>query len=85
MSKSSSSDRELHWQKTKTLTMLTLIIWYFFSFEIHLWGEALNTASFLARISWLAKVTGSICILVFWFANRQDKLDQEYGLQNKEI
>lgn len=80
MSKSSSSDRELHWQKTKVLTIVTLIIWYFLSFEIHLWGEALNTAGFPGAYFMAGQgAQVGFALLVFWFARMQDKLDQEHG------
>ncbi len=80
MSKSSSSDRELHWQKTKVLTFVTLIIWYFLSFEIHLWGEALNTAGFPGAYFMAGQgAQVGFALLVFWFARMQDKLDQEHG------
>jgi len=81
MSKSSSGDRELHWQKTKTLTYVTLIIWYFFSFEIHLWGDALNTAGFPGAYYMAGQGSQlAFALLVFWFASRQDKIDHEHGL-----
>ena len=81
MNKPSSADRELHWNKTKVLTAVTLMIWYFFSFEIHTWSGALNAggfpgAYFMAGMG--AQV--SFAILVFWFASRQDKIDQEHGV-----
>jgi putative solute:sodium symporter small subunit len=81
MPKASSGDRALHWQKTKTLTLITLIIWYFFSFEIHLWGDALNAADFPGGY-FMAGLGSQVAfaILVFWFASRQNKIDHEHGL-----
>lgn len=81
MSKSSSSNREMHWHKTRMLTLLTLIIWAFFSFVIHLWGDALNSGSFPGGYFMAGQGSQvAFAILVFWFARRQDKLDQEYGV-----
>ena len=81
MSKSSSNDRELHWQKTKLLTAITLIVWYFFSFEIHLWGDALNTAGFPGGYFMAGQGSQiAFAVLVFWFARQQDKIDEEHGV-----
>jgi putative solute:sodium symporter small subunit len=84
MAKASSGGHELHWQKTKTLTLITLLIWYFFSFEIHLWGDALNATGFPG--GYFMAAAGSqvvFAILVFWFASRQDRLDREHGVAEK--
>lgn len=81
MAKPSSADRGKHWSKTKSLTVVTLLIWGFFSFVIHLWPGALNAAGFPG--SYFMAGMGSqlaFAILVFWFASRQDKIDQEHGV-----
>tara|TARA_E500000081_G_scaffold47891_1_gene51334 strand:- start:199 stop:528 length:330 start_codon:yes stop_codon:yes gene_type:complete len=81
MSKSSSADRNLHWQKTKVLTAVTLMIWFFFSFEIHTWSGALNTAGFPGAYFMAGMGSQvSFAILVFWFARRQDMIDAEHGV-----
>lgn len=81
MSKSSSGDRGIHWERTKLLTVVTLIIWYFFSFEVHMWGDALNSGGFPGAY-FMSGMGAQVAfaVLVFWFANRQDKLDEEYGV-----
>ena len=78
MDKSSSNMREVHWQRTKKLTFITLIIWAFFSFVVHLWGDALNSDSFPGGY-FMAGFGSQIifAILIFWFASRQDKIDRE--------
>lgn len=85
MKKSSSTDRDLHWQKTKVLTAVTLIIWYFLSFEVHKWSGGLNAGGFPG--AYFMAGTGAqigFAILVFWFANRQDKIDAEHGVSESE-
>ena len=37
---------EGHWEKTKTLTIVTLVIWFIFAFGIHFFSTPLNSISF---------------------------------------
>ncbi len=80
MDNSTSGDRQIHWQRTKSLTFITLIIWCFFSFVIHYFGDALN-GSFPGGY-FMASMGSQVAfaLLVFWFANRQDKIDRECGV-----
>ena len=80
MQKSSSGGREQHWSKTKKLTVITLLIWAFFSFVIHIWSSALNAGGFPGAY-FMAGMGAQVAfaLLVFWFANRQDKIDAEHG------
>lgn len=81
MNQSSSKDRVSHWQKTRTLTIITLIIWGLFSFVIHLGGEALNSDNFPWAYFWAGMGSQlTFAILIFWFAFRQDKIDRDHGV-----
>ena len=77
------SNKERHWEKTKGLMMLTLAIWFIFSIVIFMFGESLNNGSFLGYpLAYYMCAQGSIIIfvvLIFWFANRQEKIDEEFG------
>ena len=82
------SNKEKHWEKTKGLMILTLAIWFFFGYVVFMFGSSLNDASFLgyplayymcAQVSIVAFV-----ILIFWFANRQEKIDEEFGFTERE-
>ena len=77
------SNKERHWEKTKGLMMLTLGIWFIFSIVIFMFGESLNNGSFLGYpLAYYMCAQGSIIIfvvLIFWFANRQEKIDEEFG------
>ena len=44
-----------HWGKTKSLLWITLIIWAFFAFIIHLFGTSLN-GSFPGASIWQVRV-----------------------------
>ena len=82
------SNKEKHWGKTKNLMIITLIIWFIFSIFIFMFGEELNTASFLGYpLAYYMSAQGSIVVfvvLIFWFANRQEKIDEEFGFTEKE-
>ena len=82
------SNKEKHWGKTKNLMIITLIIWFIFSILIFMFGEGINTLSFLGYpLAYYMSAQGSIVIfvvLIFWFANRQEKIDEEFGFASGE-
>ena len=67
--------------------MLTLGIWFIFSIVIFMFGESLNNGSFLGYpLAYYMCAQGSIVIfvvLIFWFANRQEKIDEEFGFAER--
>ncbi len=81
------SNKERHCEKTKGLMMLTLAIWFIFSIVIFMFGESLNNGSFLGYpLAYYMCAQGSIVIfvvLIFWFANRQEKIDEEFGFAER--
>ena len=81
------SNKERHWEKTKGLMMLTLAIWFIFSIVIFMFGESLNNGSFLGYpLAYYMCAQGSIIIfvvLIFWFANIQEKIDEEFGFAER--
>ena len=81
------SNKERHWEKTKGLMMLTLAIWFVFSIVIFMFGESLNNGSFLGYpLAYYMCAQGSIIVFVvsiFWFANRQEKIDEEFGFAER--
>ena len=81
------SNKERHWEKTKGLMFLTLAIWFIFSIVIFMFGESLNNGSFLGYpLAYYMCAQGSIIIfvvLIFWFANRQEKIDEEFGFAER--
>ena len=81
------SNKERHWEKTRGLMMITLAIWFVFSIVIFMFGEGLNNSSFLGYpLAYYMCAQGSIVIfvvLIFWFANRQEKIDEEFGFAER--
>ncbi len=75
-----SSKQDEHWAKTKSLTFTTLVIWAVVSFVIHWFGEGLNSDAFPGAY-FMAGMGSQIAfaVLVFWFASRQNQIDEEFG------
>jgi putative solute:sodium symporter small subunit len=83
-----SSQHEAHWEKTKTLTIITMVIWAFFSFGIHWFATALNSFTFFGwPVGFYMAAQGSLIVfvvLIWWSANRQEKIDEEFGFAEDE-
>ena len=75
-----SSKQDAHWAKTKSLTFTTLGIWAILSFVIHWFGEGLNSGAFPGAY-FMAGMGSQVAfaVLVFWFASRQNQIDEEFG------
>ena len=81
------SNKEKHWDKTKSLMVITLAIWFLFGYVIFMFGSSLNEGSFLGYpLAYYMCAQGSIIafvVLIFWFANKQEKIDEEFGFQER--
>ena len=81
------SNKEQHWEKTKGLMFVTLIFWFIFGYLIFMFGSSLNSASFLGYpLAYYMCAQGSIIsfvVLIFWFANKQEKIDEEFGFTER--
>ena len=73
-----------HWRRTKGLMWVTLAIWFFFSFFVHFFVDSLNTiVIFGFPMGWYMGAQGSLIafvVLIFWFASRQNRIDQDCGV-----
>ena len=81
------SNKAKHWEKTKGLMILTLIIWFIAGYLIFMFGSSLNNSSFLGYpLAYYMCAQGSIIafvVLIFWFANKQEKIDEEFGFTER--
>ena len=72
-----------HWARTRSLMWVCLVIWALFSFVIHMFVSALNGISFLGfPLGFYMAAQGSLIVfvvLIFWFAARQNAIDEEFG------
>lgn len=80
--------RAKHWAKTKNLTIITLIIWFIFSFGIHFFADSLNNFSFIGfPLGFYMAAQGSLIVfvvLIFWLTRSQNKIDEEFGVAEDE-
>lgn len=76
-----ANQRVSHWERTKRLMIITLIIWFIFSFVVHWFAGPLNAINFFGwPLGFYMAAQGSeliFVILIFWFARAQHKIDQE--------
>ena len=68
--------------------LMTLALWFFFSIVIFLFGAEINSMSFLGYpLAYYMTAQGSLLafvVIIFWFANRQEKIDEEFVFGEKE-
>jgi putative solute:sodium symporter small subunit len=83
-----TNNAKAYWEKTKLHMIITLIIWLFFSLIIFMFGSELNTMSFLGYpLAYYMTAQGSLLafiVLLFWTANKQEKIDQDHGYNERE-
>ena len=81
------SNKVKHWEKTKGLMILTLAVWFFFGYVIFMFGESINSVSFLGYpLAYYMCAQGSIVafvVLLFWSANKQEQIDEEFGFTER--
>jgi putative solute:sodium symporter small subunit len=75
---------QAHWTKTRNLMWVTLAIWAIFSFFIHFAVSALNGIVIGGfPVGFYMAAQGSLIVfvvLIFWFASRQNAIDEEFGV-----
>ena len=83
-----TSRREEHWQRTKTLMIITLTIWFIFSFVVHWFAGSLNAVTFLDfPLGFYMAAQGSEVIFVitlFWFVKAQHAIDRDCGFAEED-
>ena len=88
MSEITPEVRAAHWAKTKTLTIITLVIWFIFSFGVHWFADNLNAYSFIGfPLGFYMAAQGSLIVfvlLIFWLSYRQGKIDEEFNVAEEE-
>jgi putative solute:sodium symporter small subunit len=73
-----------HWRRTRGLMWVTLAIWLFFGFIIHLFAPSLNEVVIIGfPLGFYMAAQGSLIVfvvLIFWFAAKQNQIDEESGV-----
>ena len=83
-----TSKREEHWRRTKSLMIVTLCVWFFFSFVVHWFAASLNWFTFFGwPLGFYMAAQGSEIVFVitlFWFVRAQDRIDRDCGLAEED-
>ena len=82
------SNKDAYWAKTKSHMIVTLVLWFFFSIVIFMFGSELNTMSFLGYpLAYYMTAQGSLLafvIILFWCTAKQEDIDEEFGCAERE-
>lgn len=83
-----SRDRlDAYWAKTSRLMWTILILWFFFSFFVHLFAVQLNSIVILGfPLGFYMAAQGSLIafvVLCFWNAVAQNRIDEEFGVREE--
>jgi putative solute:sodium symporter small subunit len=81
-----TSQADLHWQKTRRLTLLLLLFWAFVTFALTWFARSINEIVILGfPLGFYMAAQGALVIylLIIWWYNRQmKKLDAEFGVED---
>ena len=76
-----------YWARTSKLMWIILILWFIFSFGIHLFAPSLNKIKIIGfPLGFYMAAQGSLIafvVLCFWNAKAQDKIDEEFGVSDE--
>ena len=79
-----TSQKEVHWQRTRRLMIVHLVIWFVFSYVVNWFAPQLNKITFMHfPLGFYFAAQGSLVVFVvqlFVFAKQQDKIDREFGV-----
>lgn len=79
-----SDNAQRYWARTSGLMWTVLAIWFVFSFAIHFFVKTLNTIVIGGfPLGFYMAAQGSLIIfviLIFWYAHRQNSIDEEFGV-----
>lgn len=83
-----TSQQEVHWNRTRNLMIVHLVIWFVFSYLVHWFAPALNKVSFAGwPLGFYFAAQGSLVVFVvqlFFFAKQQDTIDRECGMAEED-
>ena len=81
-----SGDR--YWARTSTLMWIIMAMWVIFSFVIHMFVTPLNQIKIIGfPLGFYMAAQGSLIAFVvslFWFASKQNAIDEEFGVAEDE-
>lgn len=76
-----------YWSRTLRITGILLAIWFVATFVMGWFARELNTITFIGPLGFYMAAQGSLIIyvlIIVFYARHQNKLDNEYGVQEAE-
>lgn len=84
----SEQQAQAHWGKTRRLMWTVLLLWFVFGFGVHFFAPQLNEiVIFGFPLGFYMAAQGSLIVfvvLIFWFASKQNRIDEEFGVAEDE-
>ena len=84
-----SPEMKRHWERTRNLTYIILVLWFIFSFVVHWFAPALNKINFIGfPLGYYFAAQGSLAIfvvLIFYQNWKQDQIDDAAGVGHGEV
>jgi len=81
-----SPKQEAHWAATKSLMIITMLLWFFFGTVVFMFGEQINHIKVLGYpLAYYMTAQGSLVafvVMIFWSNNTQEKIDREFGFSD---
>lgn len=80
------ANEQAHWAATTRLMWTHLALWLFFGYIVHFFVKQLNAITIPVLqfpLGFYMAAQGSLIIfvvLIFWFAIKQNKIDEEFGV-----
>jgi len=76
-----------YWARTSKLMWIILFLWFVFSFGVHFFAPGLNSIRILGfPLGFYMAAQGSLIVfvvLIFWNASAQNKIDEEFGVEDE--
>jgi putative solute:sodium symporter small subunit len=83
-----NSKDEAHWADTSRLMWITLGVWLFFGYIIHMFVNVLNNIVILGfPLGFYMAAQGSLIafvVILFVFARAQDNIDRQHGVAEED-
>lgn len=83
-----AENRIRHWEKTRNLTIIHLIIWFVFAYLVHWFASSLNSINFFGwPLGYYMSAQGSLAAFViqlFIFNRQQHAIDVEFGVDEDD-
>ena len=76
-----------YWRRTLNVTGILLAIWFVATFVVGWFARELNEITFIGPLGFYMSAQGSLIIymiIITFYARHQNKLDDEYGVQEVE-